>query len=727
MSQPCLPKLAFRPRDRFRLITVALLLCLGLAVVAAAVTPSQRMIAPGVRYALEQRPQGPFNINLVELDPRERYILLACTVGGGSPVRTPVSAIAQTQSSATRYAVAAVNGDYFIMGGAGDGTLLGVNVSAGQLISARTGRSALVVMEDGRAQVATLRLDAELETPGGTHVAIKAINQPRRQDDIVLYTSSFGASTRTAASGREVVLAGVPEPLALGEVYQAQVTASTHAVGNLALWSGQVAVSASGRSAAALERLAVGDTVKLSFDLAPHPQGRIVEAVGGGPRLVRDGRVSVEWRQENFKSNLARQRHPRTAAGVKPDGHVVLVTVDGRQFGSVGMTLEELAQLMVELGCRDALNLDGGGSTTMWVRGRVVNRPSGGSQRPVANALLVMSTAPHGPPTRVRVTPEAITALPGYRATVTVAAEDDYYNPVDLGTVAVNWAAEGAIGTVSPRGEFAAGEATETITGAVAVTLGPTTARLPVTVYARPPQLRLSPLAVTAAPGQWVQFAATPVDEQGRPISYDPAQVAWRAEPAAGVIDNRGLLAVGSGPMGTVTANLRGVEAAARVVFATTTVVVEDFEKEGATTAFSWPREVPVSWQRVTDLVAEGRCAARLDYDFTTTTQARAAYLEVNRTIGSATALRAWVYGDGRGHWLRARITDALGGTYNLDFAPRVDWSGWREVSALVPADARPPLRWDAIYVSEFHPECQDAGALVFDSLRAEVPGSPLQ
>ena len=90
-------------------------------------------------------------------------------------------------------------------------------------------------------------------------------------------------------------------------------------------------------------------------------------------------------------------QHPRTAVGFNQDStKLLLVTVDGRQPGhSIGMSLSELANFMLRLGCFQAINLDGGGSTTMLVGTRVVNRPSDASgERAVANALLVISTAP---------------------------------------------------------------------------------------------------------------------------------------------------------------------------------------------------------------------------------------------------------------------------------------------------------------------------------------------
>jgi hypothetical protein len=111
-----------------------------------------------------------------------------------------------------------------------------------------------------------------------------------------------------------------------------------------------------------------------------------MDTIGGNPTLVEGGRISVQ--QENDPFFI---RHPRTGVGSTPDGRVLMVTVDGRQPGySVGMTPRQFATLFLSLGADYALNLDGGGSTTMTIRGRIVNRPSDGYQRPVSSALLLL-------------------------------------------------------------------------------------------------------------------------------------------------------------------------------------------------------------------------------------------------------------------------------------------------------------------------------------------------
>lgn len=110
--------------------------------------------------------------------------------------------------------------------------------------------------------------------------------------------------------------------------------------------------------------------------------------VSGGPELLRDGVVQSN-QQHPVKCFW---RHPRTALGLSPDGKTLfLVVVDGRSAKSVGMSCNELSKLLLELGAWNAMNLDGGGSSTMWVRGRgVVNTPSDGVERVVGNHLAVV-------------------------------------------------------------------------------------------------------------------------------------------------------------------------------------------------------------------------------------------------------------------------------------------------------------------------------------------------
>jgi exopolysaccharide biosynthesis protein len=130
--------------------------------------------------------------------------------------------------------------------------------------------------------------------------------------------------------------------------------------------------------------------------LLPDPEGEWERAEGiasAGPLLLWKGKRIEEPEKESISDVFFLARHPRTAAGVRADGTLIFVTVDGRQpETSVGMSIPELTDLMLELGCVSAVNLDGGGSTTMVVRGKIVNQPSGGSARRNADAILLFPT-----------------------------------------------------------------------------------------------------------------------------------------------------------------------------------------------------------------------------------------------------------------------------------------------------------------------------------------------
>jgi len=136
------------------------------------------------------------------------------------------------------------------------------------------------------------------------------------------------------------------------------------------------------------ERITKSDKVKYKFTLHPLGWEKVKYAVGGGPYLVKDGNIFVD--RQKFTDKFLWRKEPRTAIGYKKDGSLVLVTVDGRQEGiSEGATMTELANIMKELGCDNAMNLDGGSSTQMVYNGKLVNLPTVKGGGKVTNALLV--------------------------------------------------------------------------------------------------------------------------------------------------------------------------------------------------------------------------------------------------------------------------------------------------------------------------------------------------
>jgi exopolysaccharide biosynthesis protein len=152
--------------------------------------------------------------------------------------------------------------------------------------------------------------------------------------------------------------------------------------GNTPLAAGTMILSLGADVASRAPTVKAGDVIEISLATLPEMTGART-AMGGGPRLVADGKPVNGWRSPN-------DRHPRTAIGWNDD-HLFLILVDGRQPGlSVGMSLTELANYFVKIGCKTAVNLDGGGSASMWLLGQTVSSPSEGRERPVANGVVIV-------------------------------------------------------------------------------------------------------------------------------------------------------------------------------------------------------------------------------------------------------------------------------------------------------------------------------------------------
>ena len=161
-------------------------------------------------------------------------------------------------------------------------------------------------------------------------------------------------------------------------------------VKSLEIPPGHVVLAVRGKPTERILELREGDEVTISLQHEGIDWDGVAHVAAGGPLLVKGGQKFIPFAEEGFTPEFAEKRHPRSAIGVTHAGDVWLVAVDGRQTMSDGATLDELAQVMMELGCTDAINLDGGGSTTLAVAGVVLNRPSGVQQRAVANAILVI-------------------------------------------------------------------------------------------------------------------------------------------------------------------------------------------------------------------------------------------------------------------------------------------------------------------------------------------------
>jgi hypothetical protein len=319
-------------------------------------------------------------INVLVLDPSKIKLSLGRAFDRGVGTETPSSIAAR------RGALAATNGGYFRTEGVYRGEPAGILALAGKVLSepARK-RPGLAVSNDGkrtRLAVADVDFAAEAVPARGVRRRVDGVNRPRLNGELILYTPEFNRSTLTGPSGAEAVVAG------------GRVRSIHNGQGDAAIPPGGWVVSGQGASRAwILANLKQGARIELKsrVRLRPTPPFAPEFIIGGGPRLVKGGRPAASTDPGIYPEGFAAARHPRTAAGVRTDGRILLVTVDGRQPElSVGMTIAELTALLIELGAVEAINMDGGGSTAMVVRNRIVNSPSDiTGERAVGDALLV--------------------------------------------------------------------------------------------------------------------------------------------------------------------------------------------------------------------------------------------------------------------------------------------------------------------------------------------------
>lgn len=336
-------------------------------------TPHYSTVATGVRYWEGQRwsHQGPMRVRVLKLDPKHVRLAPGMPNGGESRMGTaPTSKIAGWNR-----AIAAINGGFFSpRTGEPQGTLI-----FNQTLLSRTmlDRPSLWIKRDGGAYIKVEKPAASVRLDDGSVIHLQAVNEIAKRDRITLYTDQYGPRTRSYPDPSRWEIAVNRDDVVVGEGH-----------GNIAIPDGGYVLSGQGKGYFQLKN-AIGFGQELQLQYAFNPE--VQHAIGGGPMLLHNGQVQGVPQAQRFQGDVLWGRAPRSAVGMTHDGKYMLVTIDGRRPGySVGATLSELAYTMKELGAVDALNLDGGGSTTMVVRNRVINRPSDGWERPVSTALLVL-------------------------------------------------------------------------------------------------------------------------------------------------------------------------------------------------------------------------------------------------------------------------------------------------------------------------------------------------
>ncbi|MFG3351905.1 phosphodiester glycosidase family protein [Streptomyces sp. NPDC048001] len=631
-----------------------------------------------------------------------------------------------------RRTVAALNGDFFDI--TGTGAPLGPGIRDGRATHspAAGAHRAVGFGPGGAGRVLELYFEGTLTLPdGSTHPlgAYNAADVP--PGGIGAYTPAWGTADRAltvdGAPAREAVVRG------------GRVVSVHEGTGSGPVPAGTTVLTGREAGAAVLGALRPGDPVAVAFrprtGKGPLPR----TAVGGRELLVVDG---VAQNHDGAGNNTPA---PRTAVGFSADGRRMhVLTVDGRQADSGGVTLTGLGRMMRAAGARNALNLDGGGSSTLLARLpgsdalHVENSPSDGVERPVPNGLAL--TAPDGSGRlhgfRVATATPADTApasgpvrgghpervFPGLTRALTAAGYDETYGPAE-GTP--RWrTGDTRIGRVDADGVF---HALRTGATEVRAELGPARGSLRLAVLG--PLARITPtvrrlgLAGASASGA---FGLVGHDAQGSSAPVEPADVHLEYDRALFDVrpDGQGSFTVtaraGTGTSGTVTARAGGRTAVVGVTVGLTERPVSTFD-DAADWTFSQARAT--GSVTATPHGHQGT-GLELAYDFTRSTATRAAYASPPSPLplpGHPRWLGLWIRGDGHGAWPTLHLRDATGADHLLR-GPHITWNGWRRVSFDVPAAAAAPLTVHRFYLAETSAARQYTGSVAVDGLDALVP-----
>ncbi len=440
-SSDCLParrtvsmlySMLYLSARRQMLLTTLVLLA---ACAVAGAQSTTRTLAPGVVFTQEiTHGAGALVINALRIDLSAKGVRVqtgqandVISLAGATRGRETIHSLA-----ARHNALAAVNADFFPF----TGDPLGISIRDGELLSEPSANRACLSIGPNGVSFNILASVGTLTLPDGTTSNLTGINRVPHDGDAIVLTPAYTASPGVDKNGVVVTLRDVSLPVKLSQTVTGILDSITPLGSGeqIAQISGHtVQIVVLGASAGPLAaHFKQGDSVQFRFDVVPATltPGRGVyasragnirtaglaslwadarQAVGGGPFLVRDGQIAVDGLAEGFgKADFIDKRHPRTAAGVDARGNLLLVTVDGRSPLSQGASLDELAAIMKRLGAVQALNFDGGGSTTMALAGGVVNAPSDGRERPVADGLLVYADTPMsvtGPDSALHIIP----------------------------------------------------------------------------------------------------------------------------------------------------------------------------------------------------------------------------------------------------------------------------------------------------------------------------------
>lgn len=661
--------------------------------------------------------------NLITYTPNASVTPIV-TYGGALTDRSTVSASAKALESLGHRVVAGLNGDFYNVN---NGLPIGLVVTEGQVRSTDAGFWAIGFRSDGAAILGRpyLKVNAKLgydrvDENGNTlelERDIAAINKARTSNGIYLYTYDFNSRHTTGCTqpGIDVVCRIESGGLTIGGTASLVVEQVLEAESATELQPGQVVLSANLEAGdwcvEALRNEPVGSVITLSITAAGGEGWNDVQyAMGSLYSLVEYGAIA---------SGLPKGSSPRTAVGQRADGTLIFYTIDGRKSGhSIGASMTQVAQRLIELGCVTALCLDGGGSTTLTVTrptdltAKRVNVPSDGGERAVTNKIfLVASSVPTGELGHFYVSADHPYVLAGSTVNISAAALDTNYIPMNQACdfTASAGTMNGSVLTTPLEG----GEITVTASsGGIEDTATVHAIATPEAVAIRDANNDIL-TTLTAAPETTTQLTATAAYHRFL-LKADPASFTWSMEGDIGTIDQNGLFTAVKPGTGRITVSAGGQQNSIAVTVTNLHLEsLEDFE-DGETIFQGHGEGAEFQTVHTEADVRLGHGAGKLDYDLTDGVAVWTADVQPAVMKAPYNCLNLWVCGDGSGNSL-SLLYSVDGGETKVLPITALDFTGWKQFSL---QQLAAPLTIQGLEVSG-----QGSGTVYLDQITASYDG----
>ena len=627
--------------------------------------------------------------NLITYSPNKTVTPIV-TYGDVLTDRSSVADMANALEGEGYRVVAGINGDFYNVS---TGLPIGLVITDGVLRSSDAGYYAIGFRADGTAVLGKpgVKVSADLgyavDDGSGSPVElirpVIAVNKARTNSGVFLYTYDFNAkhTTGTTEAGVNVVCTVEQGQLAIGST----VTARVERVEETTVTSiqpDQIVLSANANADAyytnALRNMSAGSEVTLTVS-ANAGWDDVEYAVGALYCLAENGAVV---------SGLAAGVNPRTAVGQKADGTLVFYTIDGRRSGySIGASLTQVGQRLVELGCETVLCLDGGGSTNLAVTtpdstdASIINRPSESNRKVTNQIFLVASNRSSGRLDHFYVKAASDYVLAGSSVAVNVTGVDTNYIPMDADydlSASAGTLENGTLTTPASGGDV-------TVTASGRGSRGSTVVhaiRTPDTLTLKKGTASLT--ALTVAPGSKTTLTAGAVWNH-LTLAADAKAFTWSVSGDIGTVDENGVFTAAAPGSGRLTVSAGGKSLTIPITVARQALkTVEDFEDTEL--IFSSGPYLKVSRTHASDYVQRGRYAGKLDYTLSADTE----WLSIALGRGFSnltdhyTALNLWVYGDGSGNQLSFLYTGDTKSDLRLPVT-LLDFTGWKQVSVTLP------------------------------------------